>query len=132
MSLSALLAKGDMPDEAHIPEYISQAPAEVRRRVRALKKLHLESVDVQADFYSRVHELEASFRERFDALNAKVRFLFLAILYCFIYRENCCSGERLSAASTSLRMPNAIRSFSTGKATSKPRWMSNIRINWLK
>ncbi|KAI6216644.1 Nucleosome assembly protein 1-like 1 [Aphelenchoides fujianensis] len=75
MSLSALLA-GNQPEggdheENAVPEHVIHTSTAVRRRLGALKKLHLDAVDVQIDFYKRVHELETEFRSRFEAVNKK-------------------------------------------------------------
>ncbi|KAI6187549.1 Nucleosome assembly protein 1-like 1 [Aphelenchoides besseyi] len=74
MSLNALLTgKNDAAkeEENSVPEHIINASAEVRQRLCALKKLHLNVVDVQIDFYKRVHELETEFRPRLEELNKK-------------------------------------------------------------
>jgi hypothetical protein len=54
-----------------VPDYIQNAPDVVRRRIRALKKLQLETAKVETDFYKRVHELETAFRTRFNTINKK-------------------------------------------------------------
>jgi len=69
MSLQELLGGHMDLDTLLIPEYIENAPDVVRRRIRALKKLQLETVKVETDFYKRVHELETEFRERFNTVN---------------------------------------------------------------
>ncbi|KAI6236031.1 Nucleosome assembly protein 1-like 1 [Aphelenchoides besseyi] len=74
MSLNALLTgktDGAKEEENSVPDHIVNASAEVRQRLCALKKLHLSAVDVQIDFYKRVHELETEFRPRFEELNKK-------------------------------------------------------------
>jgi len=69
MALNALLQGHADVSSVLVPEYIQAAPDVVRRRVCALKKLQLQTVQVQADFYKRVHELETEFRGRFEAVN---------------------------------------------------------------
>jgi len=69
MSLHALLANHEDDAGEMIPEYIKNAPKAVRNRIAALNKLMLKNVEIQADFYRRVHELETEFRSRYDAVN---------------------------------------------------------------
>ncbi|KAI6176367.1 Nucleosome assembly protein 1-like 1 [Aphelenchoides bicaudatus] len=71
MSLNALLANHEDVTNDLIPDYIKHAPESVRRRLRALKKLQLKTVEIQADFYKKVHELETEFRSKFDAVNVQ-------------------------------------------------------------
>jgi hypothetical protein len=47
MSLNALLANHEDVTSDLIPEYIKTAPESVRRRIRALKKLQLKTVNIQ-------------------------------------------------------------------------------------
>jgi hypothetical protein len=61
MSLNALLANHEDVSSALIPEHIKNAPKAVRNRVAALKKLQLKTVEVQAEFYRRVHGKEIVF-----------------------------------------------------------------------
>jgi hypothetical protein len=72
MSLNALLANHQDVGQSLVPDYIKDAPKEVRTRIAALKKLQLKTVDIQADFYRRVHELETQFRARYDEVNKQV------------------------------------------------------------
>jgi len=44
---------------------------EVRRRVCALKKLQVEGIKIEADFYGKIHDLEKEFQARFNQVNAK-------------------------------------------------------------
>lgn len=46
-------------------------PAPVRGRVAALRKLQIETLTTEAEFYKAVHRLELDFAPRFDALNNK-------------------------------------------------------------
>jgi len=52
--------------EAHEREspYYSLPPV-IRRRVNALKKLHLDTVKIEMEFYRKVHELECEYAERY-------------------------------------------------------------------
>jgi hypothetical protein len=58
------------------PAHLKEAPQEVVRRIRALKKLQLETVKVQTEYNQRVHELGTEFRKRFDEIN-KEREVFV-------------------------------------------------------
>jgi len=69
MALNALLQGHEDVNSILVPDYIQSAPDVVRRRICALKKLQLQTVKVQADFYKRVHELETEFRARFETVN---------------------------------------------------------------
>lgn len=74
-NLKDLLKAGGY-DEGHnealgIPSYLCDAPQPVLRRVRALKKLQLESLEIEAQFYKEVHELELKFQPIFNEMNAK-------------------------------------------------------------
>lgn len=98
-SLSELLAGHGDPSAfiSSPPEYIESAPKEVRDRIKALKQLQLASIDVQAEFSKKVHELECDFRAKFEALNNKVRVICSSGLLSPVFR-----GARLSPAPTSL------------------------------
>uniref|UniRef100_A0A1I8AKY3 Nucleosome assembly protein 1-like 1 n=1 Tax=Steinernema glaseri TaxID=37863 RepID=A0A1I8AKY3_9BILA len=62
----------DLANETvELPEHLTQTTSDVRRRVRALKKLQLESIKIQAEFYAKVHELEAEFSKVTAELGAK-------------------------------------------------------------
>jgi hypothetical protein len=52
-------------------ENLAATSQPVRRRVRALKKLQLESINVESAFYERVHELEKEFEPLFEAIHKK-------------------------------------------------------------
>ena len=54
-------------------DHISKAPKLVKRRICALKSLQLKSIDIEAAFYKRVHDLEREFEKQFDALFLEVR-----------------------------------------------------------
>uniref|UniRef100_A0A1I7ULU5 Nucleosome assembly protein 1-like 1 n=1 Tax=Caenorhabditis tropicalis TaxID=1561998 RepID=A0A1I7ULU5_9PELO len=46
-------------------DVIAALPANVKKRVCALKKLQLESIKIESEFYRRVHELELEFEQKF-------------------------------------------------------------------
>lgn len=69
-SLKELLNGNTESDSlASVPEYIMNAPAEVRQRIRALKKLQVQAVNIQTEFYKKVHELECQYRLQYDVIN---------------------------------------------------------------
>jgi len=51
--------------------FLTSLPPAVRRRVNALKKLQLDAVNIEAEFYRKVHELECDYAERFQPLTDK-------------------------------------------------------------
>lgn len=59
------------------PDYLITAPQEVRDRVQGLKGLQREVIKIETEFYERVHELEAQFRSKYEAVNAKVSFFVI-------------------------------------------------------
>lgn len=69
--------EGDNTDVAHfvegdkvpgVPSYIETIPLAVKKRVCALKKIQLDSIEVEAKFYERVHQLEKEFEQDFNKL----------------------------------------------------------------
>merc|ERR1712029_1127582 len=46
--------------------YISSLPAPVKRRLKALKKIQLESTKIEAKFYEEVHKLECKYHELYE------------------------------------------------------------------
>ncbi|TMS37569.1 hypothetical protein L596_004472 [Steinernema carpocapsae] len=66
-----LRASGYNADTPLYAEHLGETSADVRKRVCALKKLQVDAMKVEADFYERVHELEKEFQPRFDAVQAK-------------------------------------------------------------
>lgn len=109
MSLNALLANHEDVTNDLIPEYIKHAPESVRRRIRALKKLQLKSVDIQAEFYKKVHELETEFRAQFDTVNSQVTFSSSSSINYHHF-----SAKRLSTVLTSRRTTSWTPRFSRG------------------
>jgi nucleosome assembly protein 1-like 1 len=53
------------------PNFMYTLPPPVRRRVNALKKLQLDAVNIEAEFYRKVHDLECDYAERFLPLTEK-------------------------------------------------------------
>lgn len=49
-------------------------PPLVKRRIKALKKLQLESTNIESKFYEEVHELECKYHVLYQPLYAKVSF----------------------------------------------------------
>ncbi|VDM69199.1 unnamed protein product [Strongylus vulgaris] len=64
-NLADLLKDGG---ESGIPDYIGPLPITVKKRVCALKKVQLDSIEVEAKFYERVHQLEKEFEAEFNKL----------------------------------------------------------------
>jgi nucleosome assembly protein 1-like 1 len=48
--------------------YIASLPAPVKRRLKALKKIQLESTKIEAKFYEEVHKLECKYHELYKPL----------------------------------------------------------------
>merc|ERR1719219_2059421 len=48
--------------------YIASLPAPVKRRLKALKKIQLESTKIEAKFYEEVHKLECKYHEIYQPL----------------------------------------------------------------
>merc|ERR1719288_57362 len=51
--------------------YIASLPAPVKRRLKALKKIQLESTKIEAKFYEEVHKLECKYHELYQPLYQK-------------------------------------------------------------
>ncbi|KAK0414711.1 hypothetical protein QR680_011580 [Steinernema hermaphroditum] len=58
-------------DAVELPEHLTKTTADVRRRVCALKKLQLDTLKIQSEFYAKVHELEAEFTKVTASLGEK-------------------------------------------------------------
>jgi len=52
-------------------DYIASLPAPVKRRLKALKKIQLESTKIEAKFYEEVHKLECKYHELYQPLYQK-------------------------------------------------------------
>merc|ERR1712184_68967 len=48
--------------------YITSLPAPVKRRLKSLKKIQLESTKIEAKFYEEVHKLECKYHEMYKPL----------------------------------------------------------------
>merc|ERR1719262_1880140 len=51
--------------------YIASLPAPVKKRLKALKKIQLESTKIEAKFYEEVHKLECKYHEMYLPLYEK-------------------------------------------------------------
>lgn len=51
--------------------YIQSLPAPVKRRIKALKKLQLESTNIEAQFYEEVHKLECKYQKLYTPIYDK-------------------------------------------------------------
>merc|ERR1712113_163133 len=51
--------------------YIASLPAPVKRRLKALKKIQLESTKIEAKFYEEVHKLECKYHEMYKPLHGQ-------------------------------------------------------------
>merc|ERR1712158_294948 len=51
--------------------YIESLPPAVRRRIKSLKKLQLETTKIEAKFYEEVHQLECKYHEHYTPLYEK-------------------------------------------------------------
>ena len=49
-----------------------QLPKPVKRSVKALKKLQLEHVNIEVEFFKELHELEIKYEKKFEPLYEKV------------------------------------------------------------
>lgn len=50
---------------------LARLPTEVRKRLRALRKLQLETTNLEADFHRMVYDLERKHQEKFATLFEK-------------------------------------------------------------
>merc|ERR1719433_175025 len=51
--------------------YIQSLPAPVKRRLKALKKIQLETTKIEAKFYEEVHKLECKYHQLYTPLYDK-------------------------------------------------------------
>lgn len=65
-------------------ETIASLPPNVRRRIRALRSLQKEFVDIEAKFYSEVHALECKYEKLYKPLFEKVFIYFYMKVMHFI------------------------------------------------
>jgi len=68
LALAAALKEAQQRES---PNFLLTLPPAVRRRVNALKKLQLDAVTIEAEFYRKVHDLECDYAERFLPLTDK-------------------------------------------------------------
>lgn len=47
-------------------------PPQVKRRIKALKKLQLEATHIESKFYEEVHALECKYHKQYEPLYTKV------------------------------------------------------------
>ncbi|VDL81910.1 unnamed protein product, partial [Nippostrongylus brasiliensis] len=64
--LADLLKEGGIGSD--IPDVVQKIPMAVKKRVCALKQVQLNSIEVEAKFYERVHQLEKEFETEFNKL----------------------------------------------------------------
>lgn len=57
-------------------EALASLPPNVRRRIRGLRSLQKEFVDIEAKFYSEVHALECKYEKLYKPLFEKVFVVF--------------------------------------------------------
>lgn len=65
-TLAEILKESDIGTD--VLEFIGTVPMAVKKRVCALKKVQLDSIEVEAKFYERVHQLEREFENEFNKL----------------------------------------------------------------
>jgi len=53
------------------PGYVESLPPAIKRRIKSLKKLQLETTKIEAEFYEEVHQLECKYHERYTPLYEK-------------------------------------------------------------
>eukprot|EP00096_Caligus_rogercresseyi_P003108 TRINITY_DN1569_c0_g1_i1.p1 TRINITY_DN1569_c0_g1~~TRINITY_DN1569_c0_g1_i1.p1 ORF type:complete len:338 (+),score=147.02 TRINITY_DN1569_c0_g1_i1:135-1148(+) len=49
-------------------EHMKNLPPSVKRRIKSLKKIQLETTQIEAEFYREVHQLECKYQERYTPL----------------------------------------------------------------
>jgi len=72
-NLGDLLKGTGLFEQAVHEEFLGSLPAPVKRRLRALKKLQLGGIKLEAQFYKEVHDLECKFASDFQKLHDKRR-----------------------------------------------------------
>lgn len=68
LMLAAIQAHG-LKESLFTP--VSSLPEAIQRRVRALRKMQLDAVGIETDFYRKVHELECQMSEQLSVLSEK-------------------------------------------------------------
>jgi hypothetical protein len=61
-----------LDDHGGVSDFLRSLPANVKRRVRYLKRLQVDGIQLEVEFYRAVHELEIKFAPKFAALHTKV------------------------------------------------------------
>ena len=56
---------------------VDQLPAEVARRVKALKNIQLDSVKHEVEYYKELHQLDLKYQKLYDENNAKRKKIYL-------------------------------------------------------
>jgi len=59
--------------------YIQSLPKEVKRRIKALKKLQNEIINVESEFYKEVNDIEIKFAEKYKSLYEKRKEVVAAL-----------------------------------------------------
>ena len=70
-------------------------PASVKRRIKALKKIQLETTMLEAKFYEEVHLLECKYHKLYTPLYEKVwilTFQFYNICHDFVFNTFPCQA----------------------------------------
>lgn len=71
----ALAAALKEAQERESPNFVVNLPPLVRRRVNALKKLQLDAVQIETEFYRKVHDLECDYADKFTSLTDKRKLI---------------------------------------------------------
>lgn len=61
----------DSLEKQQNPERLSQMPASVKRRIKALKKMQLEATHIEAKFFAEVHSLECKYHKLYVPMYEK-------------------------------------------------------------
>jgi hypothetical protein len=71
-NLAGLLRAGGYEEDGMgYSQNLAETSQPVRKRIRALKKLQIESINVESKFYQRVHEIEKEFQPLFEEIHKK-------------------------------------------------------------
>lgn len=65
--------------------YVDSLPKPVIRRVKALKKLQFDMIQMESKFYEEVHQLECKYAELYAPILEKVQLiiiLFFSLCHC--------------------------------------------------
>lgn len=61
----------DLSNPKSVEDLMAHLPVPVKRRVNALKKLLLGAMNIEAEFYTKVHQLECEYAEKTKSLNTQ-------------------------------------------------------------